>query len=231
MRALSTVTIAAAISLLTIACSPPKPAAEPQSAAAPAAAPAQTPADAPAGTYYMDMSHTSVNLRVSHLGLSHYTARFTKADGVLVFDPANPAAQSVTATIDAGSFQTNYPDAAKLDFDSQVEKEFLAAASFPQITFKSTKVEPTGPNTAKVTGDLTLHGVTKPITLEATFNGGYKPNSFDPLGARVGFSAKGAFKRSDFGIAYGIPAPGTTMGVSDEVEVIIETEFTSKKAP
>jgi len=212
------------------ACSPQtKPAAKAEApAAAPAAPQAQPPADAPAGEYTMDLQHTSVIFRVSHMGLSRYTARFTKADGKLAFDPANPAAQSVTATIDAGSLQTDYPEPAKLDFDAQVEKEFLEAAKYPTITFRSTKVEPTGARTAKVTGDLTLHGVTKPVTLEATFNGGYKAGSMDPMGARIGFSAHGTFKRSDFGIAYGIPAPGTTMGVGDEVEVAIEAEFTKK---
>lgn len=212
------------------ACSPQtKPAAKVEAPAAAAAAPqAQPPADAPAGEYTMDLQHTSVIFRVSHMGLSRYTARFTKAEGKLAFDPANPAAQSVTATIDAGSLQTDYPEPAKLDFDAQLEKEFLDTAKYPTITFRSTKVEPTGARTAKVTGDLTLHGVTKPVTLEATFNGGYKAGSMDPMGARVGFSAHGTFKRSDFGIAYGIPAPGTTMGVGDEVEVAIEAEFTKK---
>jgi len=206
-----------------------KPAAKAEAPAA-AAAPAQAvpPADAPAGEYTMDLQHSSVNFRVSHMGLSRYTARFTKAEGKLAFDPANPAAQSVMATIDAGSLQTNYPEPQKLDFDAQVEKEFLDTAKFPTITFKSTKVEPTGERTAKVTGDLTLHGVTKPVTLEATFNGGYKAGSMDPMGARIGFSAHGTFKRSDFGIGYGIPAPGTTLGVGDEVEVAIEAEFTKK---
>jgi polyisoprenoid-binding protein YceI len=212
------------------ACSPQtKPAAKSEAPAAATAAPqAQPPADAPAGEYTMDLQHTSVIFRVSHMGLSRYTARFTKVEGKLAFDPANPAAQSVTATIDAGSLQTDYPDSAKLDFDAQLEKEFLDTAKYPTITFQSTKVEPTGARTAKVTGDLTLHGVTKPVTLEATFNGGYKAGSMDPMGARVGFSAHGTFKRSDFGIAYGIPAPGTTMGVGDEVEVAIEAEFTKK---
>jgi len=205
-----------------------KPAAKAEAPAAPAATQAAPPADAPAGEYTMDLQHSSVNFRVSHMGLSRYTARFTKAEGKLAFDPANPAAQSVTATIDAGSLQTNYPEPQKLDFDAQVEKEFLDTAKFPTIAFKSTKVEPTGPRTAKVTGDLTLHGVTKPVTLEATFNGGYKAGSMDPMGARIGFSAHGTFKRSDFGIGYGIPAPGTTLGVGDEVEVAIEAEFTKK---
>ena len=215
------------IATLAAACSPARPAQAPK----PAAAVAQAPADAPAGVYFMDLSHASVNFRLSHLGLSNYTARFTKADAQLSFDPAKPEAQSVTAMIDAGSLQTNYPDTAKLDFDSLIEKEFLAAAQFPTISFKSTKVALTGPKTATITGDLTLHGVTRPVTLQAAFNGGYKPNSFDPMGARIGFSAKGTFKRSDFGIAYGLPAPGTTMGVGDEVDVAIEAEFTTKPAP
>lgn len=220
----------AGIAVIATACSPaPKTASQPAKPAA--AAEAQAPNEAAAGAYFMDPAHTSVNFRINHLGLSHYTARFTKVSGELTFDPANPAAQSVTAMIDATSLQTNYPDPAKLDFDSQVEKEFLDTAHFPQITFKSTKVEVTGPKTANITGDLTLHGVTKPVVLQAVFNGGYKPNAYDPMGARVGFSAKGTIKRSDFGISYGIPAPGTTMGVADEIEVAIETEFTSKKAP
>lgn len=204
----------------------PRPAREAAATAAP-----QAPSEAAAGTYFLDPAHASVNFRVSHLGLSHYTARFTKLDGTLKFDPANPAAQQVTATLDAASLQTNYPDAAHLDFDTQVEREFLDAARFPTITFTSMRVEPTGPRTARVTGDLTLHGVTRPVTLEATFNGGYKPNAMDPMGARIGFSAHGTFRRSDFGIRYGLPAPGTTMGVGDDVDVTIEAEFTSLRTP
>lgn len=80
-------------------------------------------------------------------------------------------------------------------------------------------------DTLRVRGDLTLHGVTRPIVLEATFNGGYAGHPMDP-NARIGFSAQGTLKRSEFGIAQGIPAPGTTMGVSDEVNVVIEAEFT-----
>ena len=225
---MSKVPCVVALATLVIAgCSPKTPVVEVSKPPA-AAAPAAPASDAPAGEYVMDLSHTSVNFRVSHLGLSRYTARFTKAEGKLRFDPANPGSQGVTATIDAGSLQTNYPHPAELDFDTLIEKEFLDAAKFPTITFVSTKVEPSSPSTAKVTGDLTLHGVTRPVTLEATFNGGYKAGQMDPSGARVGFSAHGTFKRSDFGIAYGLPAPGTNLGVGDEVEVTIESEFTRK---
>jgi len=188
-----------------------------------AAKPAPQP---PAGQYYMDKAHTSVVFRVSHLGFSRYTAQFSRVDGKLQFDPANPTAMKVEATIDPTSLVLNAPPAGFLD--SLMGKQWFDAAQFPQIAFRSTKVEPAGANAAKVSGDLTLHGVTKPVVLDVTYNGGYPPNSFDPGGARIGFSAHGTLKRSAFGIAYGIPAPGSTMGVSDDVEFAIETEFSSK---
>jgi polyisoprenoid-binding protein YceI len=196
-------------------------------AAVPEAAPAVAPAStAPGGAYTADPAHTSVNFRIGHMGLSNFTARFTRIDAHLTFDPAHPEASSVEATIDPATLQTNYPDPKKLNFDAQIEREFLEAAKFPAITFKSTKVEKTGPATAKITGDLTLHGVTRPVVLDATFNGGYAAGGMDPSGARVGFSAHGVIRRSDYGIKYGLPAPGTNMGVSDPIEVAIEAEFT-----
>jgi len=222
MRHLAALLAASSLAACSQSATPKGEAAPPAAETTAAAAPAS---DAPAGDYKMDLSHTSVIFRVSHLGFSNYTARFTKADGTLNFDPANPAAQAVTATIDARSLDTSYPEPETLDFDAEVEKQFLGADKFPTITFRSTKVEPTGPATAKVTGDLTLRGVTKSVVLDVTFNGGYKPNAMD--GARIGFSARGKFKRSDFGITYGLPAPGSNMGVFDDVEVIIETEFVS----
>src|SRR6185295_14938851 len=97
----------------------------------------------------------------------------------------------------------------------------------------STAIEMTAPNAMRINGELTLHGVTRPAVLAATYNGGYEGHPLDPH-ARIGFSAHGTVRRSEFGIAYGIPAPGTTMGVSDEVEVMIETEFSGpplKSAP
>jgi polyisoprenoid-binding protein YceI len=188
----------------------------------------KAPPQPPAGQYYMDKAHTSVTFQVNHLGFSHYTARFSRVDATLKFDPANPAAMQVEATIDPTSLALNAPPAGFLD--QLMGAGWFEAAKFPQITFRSTRVETTGANTAKVTGDLTLHGVTKPVTLDVTYNGGYPPNSFDPGGARVGFSAKGTLKRSAFGVSSGIPAPGSTMGVSDEVDFAIETEFSSKPA-
>jgi polyisoprenoid-binding protein YceI len=100
----------------------------------------------------------------------------------------------------------------------------LNTAEYPQITFRSTRLESTGPNSVRMTGDLTLRGVTKPVVLETTFNGGYSGHHMDPR-ARIGFSARGTLERSAFGLSFGIPEPGSNMGVSDAVEVIIEAEF------
>jgi polyisoprenoid-binding protein YceI len=195
--------------------------------AATAAAPA-APAGPPAGTYFIDKPHTSVTFRVSHMGFSRYTARFGSIDGRLKFDPAHPAAMSVEATIDPQSLALNAPPAGF--HDQLMGTSFFDAAKFRTITFKSTKVAPTGKATAKVTGDFTLHGVTRPVTLDVTYNGGYPANAMDPGGARVGFSAHGVIKRSAFGMGFGVPAAGSTMGVGDDVEVMIETEFSSKAA-
>lgn len=213
--------------LALCACSKP---AEPKKADTPApAAPAAAPAaiDAPAGVYTLDPNHSTVVFKVSHLGFSNYTATFDKLGGQLTFDPANPTAMSVNATIDVASLDLPAPPAGF--HDELIGKNWFDSAANPQITFKSTKVETTGPRSANVTGDLTLHGVTKPVVLAATFNGGYPPNSMDPGGARIGFSAKTSFKRSDFGMGYGVPAPGSNMGVSDNVDVAIETEWSMKK--
>jgi polyisoprenoid-binding protein YceI len=206
------------------ACSPPA-AKKTESAAAPApaAAPAKpaTP-QVPAGDYKLDKAHASLVFKVNHLGFSHYTARFADFDASLKFDPANPAASTVEATIDPRSLELNTPPAGfKADLTGP---QWLDSAKYPAITFRSTKVEVTGVDTAKITGDFTLHGVTKPVTLDATFNGGYAGHPMDPH-ARIGFSAHGVFKRSEFGMGFGVPAPGSTMGVGDEVDVAIEAEF------
>lgn len=181
--------------------------------------------EARAGAYKLDKAHASLLFRVDHLGFSKYTARFRRFDADLRFDPAKPAAMSVSATIDPGSLETDYPDPAKLDFNAELRgSKFLDTVQFPAITFRSTAIELTAANTARVAGELGLHGVTRPMTLDVTFNGGYAGHPMDPQ-SRIGFSARGVLKRSEFGMAYGIPAQGSTMGVSDAVEVLIEAEF------
>lgn len=186
--------------------------------------PAST-APVPAGAYTLDKSHASLIFKVSHLGFSNYTARFKHFDAQLQFDPEKLAASQLTATVDARSIETDFPDPAKLDFNAQLQnQDWLDTRNFPEMKYVSRTIDVTGKNTMRVHGDLTLRGVTKPVVLEANYNGGYAGHPMDPH-ARIGFSAEGALKRSDFGISYGIPAPGTTMGVGDEVRVILELEF------
>lgn len=185
----------------------------------------------PAGTYRPDPAHTRLWFIVDHLGFSKYMALFTKVDATLQFDPEHPEAMSVTATVDVGSLETHNP-ATEYNFNEIVSGEdLLNAPAHPQATFVSTKVEPTGANTANVMGDLTLNGVTKPVIFAAIYNGGWGHMPLDPGGARAGFSLQTTIKRSDFGISFGIPEPGSTMGVGDEVQIFVEVEMSNPDAP
>jgi polyisoprenoid-binding protein YceI len=178
----------------------------------------------PAGEYKLDKSHATLTFVVNHLGFSNYHGQFTSFDATMTFDPSTPTAAKLTATIDPNSLSVPTPPPGFLE-ELKGEK-FLDTAKYPEMKFVSTSVEITGETTGKVTGDFTLHGVTKPVTLDVTFNGGWAGlPGMDPH-ARAGFSAKGTLNRSEFGIGYGVPAPGSTMGVSDAVEIIIEAEFT-----
>jgi polyisoprenoid-binding protein YceI len=209
---------------MLLACSQPSPTPSASPFAPPiASTPSPLKFDAPAGSYAIDPAHTSLIFRVSHLGFSNFTARFARVDATLQIDPANPAAAQLEATVDPKSIET---DNAPEGFLAMLRgKDWLDAKAYPQITFRSTRIEMTAPNAARVIGDFTLHGQTRPLTLDVAFNGGYAGHPMEPH-ARIGFSARGAFKRSDFGVAAGLPAPGTTMGVGDGVDVIIETELT-----
>lgn len=177
-----------------------------------------------AGDFTLDPGHTRLIFKVSHLGFSNYTALFTDLSADLTFDPDAPETMSVRARVKAASLETHYPDPS-LDFNAVLTgPDFLDASQFPDITFTSTKVALTAAQEADVTGDFTLHGVTRPLTLHVRYNGGWGDMPLD-AGARIGFSAQGAFLRSDFGVGYGVPAPGTTLGVGDKVEIILEAEF------
>ena len=200
------------------ACQPAPKAADAEQPAAPQAA-----MEAPAGDYKLDPLHSTLIFRVNHIGFSKYVSRFETFDAALHLDPKAPETSTIAVTIDPASLAVPNPPEGFLD--DLRGKEWLDAKQFPAITFKSTRVEVTGPRTARVTGDFTLRGVTRPMVLEATLNGGYAGHPMDP-NARVGLSATETFKRSDFGMTYGLPDPGTTMGMGDTVEVSIETEFT-----
>lgn len=185
----------------------------------------------PAGTYGLDRAHGKLWFQIDHLGFSSFMAPFTRWDATLTFDPDAPEAMKVTASIDAASLETFYPDDS-YDFNAQLAgPDFLDAGQFPQITFTSTAVALTGDTTADVTGDLTLRGVTRPVVLQVTYNGGWGHMPMDPGGARAGFSARATLKRSDFGLSVGIPTAEMPLGVGDEVQVFIEAEFSNPDAP
>jgi polyisoprenoid-binding protein YceI len=235
-RLVLTLAIVAALAACSQQDAPPQAQNEPAQAApaapaAPAAEPAGEPSrtaalapDVPAGDYKMDPAHTTLIFRVNHLGFSNYTARFRRFDAQLRFDPRNVTATQLTATVDPRSIETDFPD-PKYNFNAELAGEqWLHAAKFPEITFRTTRVEDLGDQKMRVHGDLTMHGVTRPIVLDATYNGGYVGHPLDPQ-ARVGFSAHGVLRRSEFGISGGIPQVGTNMGVGDQVAVAIESEF------
>lgn len=163
-------------------------------------------------TFTLDTPHTQIVFSVSHLGFSHSYGKFTGYSGTIVFDPDAPETSSVEVTIDAKSVDLND---AKWN-DHVRNADLLDADKFPQITFKSTKVDVTGEKTANITGDLTIRGVTKPVVLATTLN---KIDKHPMKGGIVaGFSATASFKRSDFGVSYGLP------NVGDDMNIIIEVE-------
>lgn len=194
--------------------------------AAPAAAPvaAITPVTttAPAGDYVTDPPHSSLVFRVNHMGFSNFTGRFSNYTARLHLDPAHPAATTLSVEIPISALTLDNPPAGWVE--EMLGPQFFDSAHFPSMTFQSTSIQMTAPNQARVTGNLTLHGITRPVVLETTFNGGYPGMAMDPH-ARIGFSAHGSLKRSDFGMGMGVPAPGTTMGVGDQVDIAIETEM------
>ena len=174
---------------------------------------------APSGTYVLDRTHASIIWKVSHLGLSNYAGRFASFDATLSYDADNPEASSVTVEINPLSVRTDYPFPEKTDFDAKLGKgeDWFNAGAFPVITFTSTKLEQTGPTTGKMTGDLTMLGVTKPVTLDVTMNGSLAEHPMNKKPA-IGFSATGEIKRSDWGFSTYVPMIGDTVTLQIEAE-------------
>jgi polyisoprenoid-binding protein YceI len=176
-------------------------------------APNRDPAQVQPGAYKVEPAHTRILFSVSHMGFTDYFGQFNGASGKLELNPANPAASSVSVSI-----PTDSVDANNSVLTGELKSpEWFDAAKFPTITFTSTKVTPTGKDTARIDGDLTFHGVTRPVSLEAKFNAS-GPN---PLNKKytVGFNAKGQLKRSEFGQKTYVPLIG------DEVTLTISAAF------
>jgi len=180
--------------------------------AGPAAALTRDPAQMPAGAYVADKKHSVLLARVRHMGLSGYTMRFTVTDAHFDYDPKNPTASKVSVTVDAASIDTGQPQ-----YGPQFARQFLDAEHYPTITFVSTGLKQTGPQTGVMTGDLTLRGVTKPVELDVVFDG-YTASAL--AGQRAGFSASGRIDRTQFGSKFLSPDI-----VADDVDLIIEVEF------
>lgn len=162
--------------------------------------------------YNLDPNHTRIDFSWTHFGFSHPMGRFDKFESDFQFDPADPTRSSVSVTIPVSSIDTGV---AKLDEHLQTA-DFFDVAKYPTATFKSTRVERAGAHGLKVTGDLTLHGVTKPVVLDVVVN---KIGPHPMAGrAAAGFDATATIKRSDFGISGYVP------NVSDEIKLSISTE-------
>ncbi|MAI62046.1 MAG: polyisoprenoid-binding protein [Micavibrio sp. TMED27] len=164
-----------------------------------------------ADTYTLDPMHTAVTWHLNHFGFSNPSGKFMNADGVVVLDQENPAASKVNITIPVAAIDSGVP---KLD-EHLKSKDFFDVEAFPTASFVSTKVEVTGENTAIVHGNLTLHGVTKPVDLDVKLN---KLGENMMNKETAGFSATAMIKRSDFGIVMYLPA------LSDDVRLDIEVE-------
>jgi len=167
-----------------------------------------------ADTFKIEGSHTQSGFAVKHLMISTVRGEFGKTEGTLVLDPADVSKSTVDATIDATTIDTR--DAKR---DEHLRgPDFFEVAKFPKITFKSTKVEKAGEGTLKVTGDLTIRGVTKPVVLTVA---GPTAEIKDPWGnTRRGLSATGKINRKDFGVSYGPDA-----AIGDEVAITIDAEL------
>ena len=190
---------------------------------------------APDGQYKLDPNHRSLVGKVQHMNLAPYSLRFTNFDVTLNLDSKNLAASSVEVTLDPTSVRTDYTGDYKgthegtpyNSFEEAIARDakFFNAGQFPSVTFKSTKVESAGTGRMKVTGDLTLLGKTQPLVLDVTVTGSIAEHPRTKAGA-LGFTATGTFKRSAFGMDFGV---GKFLG--DDITVQFDGEFKQQVAP
>ncbi len=169
-------------------------------------------------TYQLDPGHTMVLFTWNHFGYSNPTANLGLGEGTLVFDEQHPAQSSVQVSLPLANLDTHVPALDK----HLKEADFFDADKFSTITFKSTKVQPLGGHKFKVTGDLSVHGVTRSVVLDATLNK-VGPHPMMKVQA-IGFDATATIKRSDFGVGAYVPK------VSDEIRIRITTEGSVPKA-
>lgn len=175
-----------------------------------------------AAVYDIDASHSQVGFRIRHF-VSKVPGSFNDFSGTVNYDPAAPEKMTANVVIKTASVYT-----ANEKRDAHLKtKDFFDVEKYPEMTFKSTKAEKTGENTLKLTGNLTMLGVTKPVTLDVETAG----VANDPWGnVRSGFSAKGKLNRKDYGMVFNMAADKGGFVLGDEVDVVIEIEGVSKQA-
>lgn len=167
----------------------------------------------------IDPTHSRVEFSVKHMVISTVRGNFDRFEGALNFDPANPGASSVEATVHADSINTGTADR-----DAHLRSgDFFDVEKFPTLTFKSTRVELDGDTVAKVHGDLTIRDVTKPVTLDVTFLG----EGVSPYGHKVAaFEATGKLNREDFGLTWNVALETGGVLVSKDIKLSFEVQFT-----
>lgn len=175
------------------------------------------PEKASPGAYQLEERHTQALFAIKHLALTDFYGRFDKLSGSLNFDPHHPEVSTVSVTIDMSSIDT-----PNTELNGEL-KEVFNVVQFPTAAFKSTAIALTGPTTGKITGDFTLNGVTKPLTLDATFSGSRE----NPMtgGAALGFSATAVIHRADFKLDQMM----WSGAVGQDVNIIINAMFEQKK--
>jgi polyisoprenoid-binding protein YceI len=189
---------------------------EPAAKAIAKPAAAKASAAASGETFAIDAVHSSIAYKISHLGITNFYGRFNKCEGSFTFDPANPSSATFSVTIDADSIDSNNSQR-----DGHLKSpDFFNTKQFPTITFKSKSVEKSG-DAFTITGDMTLLGVTKPVTAKFTWGGEATGEKF---GHRAGCEASFTFNRSDFGMKYGIE----NKALGDEVAVTVALEGVAK---
>lgn len=226
--------LASSALLLLAACNqaPEQPA---TGAAAGTAAVAEAPGlDVAAGIYLADLDHSTLGFHIRHMGMSNYHARFTDYKIQVDYVPDNLAASSVTVVIDPtsigldyrGDFKATHPDSPSNTFvEELMSDKFFDAAKYPTIEFHSTRIEASGPGRYAITGDLSLHGQTHPVTLDATVVGSKADHPMYGGLDVFGLTVTGSFSRSAFGMDY-LVAPGV---LGDEITLRFDGEFNEQK--
>jgi polyisoprenoid-binding protein YceI len=172
-------------------------------------------------TWQIDPMHTQVEFSAKHFGMMTVRGHFTNVTTSGHIDPANPAASSIEVTIDVASLTTNN---AQRDNDLR-SSYFLELDKYPTITFRSTRIEPAREDGYALTGDLTIKGITKPVTLNVQR---YGEMNDDMMGHRVAYSAEGQINRKDFGMEFDMLADNRLV-VSHEIKIFVEAELVEQR--